>query len=210
MWLWYYRLMPIAEISMILAGVTFALSSILYIRDTVKARITPSVATFGILTLVNVSQLIALAAEGVWYVVPFTAVGLIQSVIVLFVSLRGGRFYFKTADKIALFGALAGFVFWLVSKDAAYNIYILNIVITITFIPLIMKSFREPTLETPLPWRLNLLASIFLLLTITSTAPYVWIVPVRQFVVSLLINMGMSSAVRRTTGFVSYIREMAR
>jgi hypothetical protein len=184
--------MTIAEIFTVLAGVTFAVSSFLYVRDTIRAKITPSIATFGILAIVNFSQLIALIAKDVWHVVPFTTVGFLQALIVFVIAVKGGKFYFRTLDFIALLGAVLGFVVWLTQQDAAYNIYILNAVIAITFVPLIVKAFKEPALETKLPWQSNLLASIFLLFTITSTAPYVWIVPVRQFICSLLINIGIS------------------
>ena len=184
--------MTIAEVATVLAGVTFAISSYLYVRDTIKAKITPSIATFGILTIVNFSQLIALVSKEVWHVVPFTTVGFLQALIVFIVAIKGGKFYFRTIDMIAIIGAAIGFVLWLTHQDAAYNIYILNAVIAITFIPLITKAFKEPALETKLPWRSNLLASIFLLFTITSTAPYVWIVPVRQLICSLLVNIGIS------------------
>ncbi len=183
--------MSIAEISTILAGLTFAISSVLYVRDTIRAKITPSIATFGILTIVNFSQLIALISKEVWHVVPFTTVGFLQAFIVFIVAIKGGRFYFRLVDLIAIVGAAIGFVVWLTHQDAAYNIYILNAVIAITFIPLITKAFKEPALETKLPWQSNLLASIFLLFTISSTAPYVWIVPVRQFICSLLVNIGI-------------------
>jgi hypothetical protein len=184
--------MSFAEISTVLAGLTFGISSILYVRDTIKAKITPSIATFGILTVVNISQLIALISKEVWHVVPFTTVGFLQALIVFIVAIKGGRFYFRLVDLIAVIGAIVGFILWLTHQDAAYNIYILNAVIAITFIPLITKAFKEPALETKLPWRSNLLASVFLLFTITSTAPYVWIVPVRQFLCSLLVNIGIS------------------
>lgn len=190
--------MTMAEISTVLAGVTFAISSVFYVRDTIKARITPSIATFGILSLVNFSQLLSLISKEVWYVVPFTTVGFLQAFVVFIIALRGKKFYFRLVDKIALVGALFGFVIWLTNQDAAYNIYILNVVIAITFVPLIVKAFREPALETKLPWRTNLLASLFLLFTITSTAPYVWIVPLRQFVCSLLINIGISLPGQKT------------
>lgn len=180
-----------------MAGLTFAFSSILYVRDMARAYITPSIATFGILSLVNFSQLIALISKEVWYVVPFTFVGFLQALAVFVIALRRKKFYFKLADKIALAGALAGLVLWLVGKDPIYNIYILNIVIAITFIPLIIKAFKEPALETKLPWRTNLLASIFLLFTITSPAPYIWIVPLRQFLCSLLVNIGISTTPSR-------------
>lgn len=183
--------MNISLYASILAGICFVISSILYVRDTASTRIKPSIATFGILSLVNFSQLISLISKHVWHVVPFTAVGLLQALAVFIIALRGKNFYFKLADKLALLGALTGFIIWLVTKDAAYNIYIINAVTATTFIPLIIKSFKEPALETSLPWQTNLLASFFLLLTVNSLSPVVWIVPVRQFLCSLLINIGL-------------------
>lgn len=185
--------MNFAEFFSVLACITFAISSVLYIRDTANARIRPSIATFGILSLVNFSQLISLIDKGVWHFVPFTIVGFLQAFIVFVIALKGRRFYFGIYDFIALVGALIGYVFWALSQDAAYNIYIINIVTAITFMPLIIKAFREPALETKLPWQTNLLASLFLLLAISNPAPYAWVVPVRQFVCSLLINIGISS-----------------
>lgn len=183
--------MNISLYASILAGICFVVSSILYVRDTATAKIKPSIATFGILSLVNFSQLISLISKQVWHVIPFTTVGLIQALAVFIIAIQGKNFYFKLADKLALLGALAGFILWLVTKDAAYNIYIINAVTAITFIPLIIKAFKEPALETSLPWQTNLLASTFLLLTINSLSPVVWIVPVRQFICSLLINIGL-------------------
>jgi hypothetical protein len=189
--------MTFSETFSILAGVTFAISNVFYVSDTIKARISPNIATFGILTLVNFSQLLSLIAKHVWHVVPFTSVGLISCLIIFLAALRSGKFYFKLADKIALAGALLGFIIWLLTKNATYNIYIINAVTAITFVPLIIKAFKEPALETKLPWQSNLLASSFLLLTINSASPYVWIVPVRQFTCSLLINIGLGKPRRK-------------
>jgi len=185
--------MILPEIASILACTFFIISSILYIRDTARAKIQPSIATFGILSLVNFSQLISLVSKEVWHVVPFTIVGFLQAFIVFAIAVRGKNYYFKLADELALVGALVGFAVWLTTNDAAYNIYIINTVTAITFIPLIIKAFKEPALETRLPWQTNLIASFFLLLTVNSLSPVVWVVPVRQFACSLLINIGLLS-----------------
>jgi hypothetical protein len=175
----------------IIAALAFAVSSVYYVKDTAQSRIKPSIATFGILTLVNFSQLIALISKQVWHVVPFTTIGFLQAAAVCVLAIRGGQFYFKLADKIALVGALIGFIVWLLTKNAAYNIYIINVVTAITFVPLIIKAFKDPALETRKPWLINLAASVLLLLAIKSRATVVWIVPVRQFLCSLLINVGL-------------------
>ncbi len=183
--------MEIAQIAGYLAGVTFAISAGWYTYDVARRKVTVSIATFVMFTLINASQLVALISEGVWGVVPFTAVGLITSALICLFSLRNGKIYFELLDKIGLAGALIGFIVWQASNNAALNIYILSITNLIIFIPLIVKTFKHPNYETAKPWGLNLLTSFFLLLTINSAAAVVWAVPARQFLCSLLMNMGI-------------------
>ena len=184
--------MDISEISGYLAGFTFAVSAGWYTYDVAKKKVTVSIATFFMFTLINLSQLIALIDKQVWNVVPFTVVGLISSALICIFSLSNGKVYFKILDKVGLAGALIGFILWQFTNDAALNIYILSITNLIIFSPLIIKTFRHPGFETKKPWALNLLASFFLLLTVNSTSAIVWAVPVRQFICSLLMNVGIN------------------
>lgn len=183
--------MTFAAICSLLASVVFALSAVLYVIDVTKSKVLPSVATFVIFSFVGISQVISLMIKGVWHVVPFAIVGATTSAIISLLALKTKRFYFKLPDKIALIGASLGLIVWLVTKDAAWNIYILNAVNFITFMPLVIKSFKHPELESAFPWQLNLLASLLLVLGINSSATVVWILPIRQFLCSLLLNLGL-------------------
>ncbi len=175
----------------ILAGLIFSISAGWYVLDVTKHKVVPSIATFLMFTIINISQLASLIAEQVWAVLPFTVVGLVSSLAICILALKRKKFYLELPDKIGFAGAFLGFLLWLVTNDPALNLYVISAVNFITFTPLIIKSFKRPDLETLLPWQLNLLASFFLLLTINSAAAVVWIVPVRQFVCSLLLNIGL-------------------
>lgn len=179
------------NIAGIIAGLIFSISAGWYVLDVAKHKVTPSIATFLMFTIINISQLASLIAEQVWAVLPFTLVGTVSSLAICVLALKRKKFYLELPDKIGFAGALLGFLLWLVTKDPAINLYVISAVNLITFTPLIIKSFKRPDLETLLPWQLNLLASFFLLLTINSTAAVVWIVPVRQFLCSLLLNVGL-------------------
>ncbi len=183
-----------------LAGVVFAVSAFWYVHDVAKGKVTPSIATFLMFTLINISQLVSLIAEHVWHVLPFTIVGTISSILICLLALRARKIYFELPDKIGLAGAVLGFLVWIITKNAAYNLYILSIVNLFTFAPLIIKSFKRPDLESTLPWQLNLLASLFLLLGINSSAAVVWIVPARQFLCSLLLNIGLTRGTIKARG----------
>lgn len=180
-----------ATIFSLLAAITFAISSIWYLVDVAKRRVTVSIATFLMLTIVNSSQLISLIVKEVWAVVPFTIVGTVAAFLTLLFALRNRKIYFELLDKLGLFGALAAFIVWLVTNDAAYNIYIINVVTAIAFVPLIVKAFKSPHLESTTPWQVNLAASFFLLLSINSMALYAIVPPLRQFICSLLVNIGL-------------------
>ncbi len=183
--------MDISQVAGYLAGITFAVSAGWYTFDVAKRKVTVSIATFLMFTLINASQLIALISEAVWGVVPFTTVGLITSALICLFSLQNGKVYFELLDKIGLLGALVGFIAWQVADNPALNIYILSITNLIIFAPLIIKTFKHPDYETAKPWGLNLLASFFLLLTVNSPAAVVWAVPARQFLCSVLMNIGI-------------------
>lgn len=180
-----------SELAGIIAGLIFSISAGWYVLDVAKHKVVPSIATFLIFTIINISQLASLIAEQVWAVLPFSIVGLASSLAICILALKRKKFYLELPDKIGFAGAFLGFLLWLVTKDPAINLYVISAVNLITFTPLIIKSFKRPDLETLLPWQLNLLASCFLLLTINSAAAVVWIVPVRQFVCSSLLNIGL-------------------
>jgi len=183
--------MNISEVCGYLAGIIFALSAGWYAWDVARRKVTASVATFFIFSLINASLLVSLISKQVWSVIPFTVVGLISSVLICGFALRNKKVYFELPDKIGLAGAIIGFILWLFTKDPAVNVYVISLVNLIAFAPLIIKSFKQPNLETNLPWQINLLASTFLLLSVNSLSAVVWVVLVRQFVCSLLLNIGL-------------------
>lgn len=184
----------------IFAGLIFSISAGWYVLDIAKHKVVPSIATFLIFTIINISQLASLIAEQVWAVLPFSIVGLVSSLAICILALKRKKFYLELPDKIGFVGALVGLLLWLYTKDPALNLYIISAVNFVTFMPLIIKSFKRPDLETLLPWQLNLLASLFLLLTINSASAVVWIVPIRQFVCTLLLNIGLYNGVRKKRG----------
>lgn len=183
--------MNIRSIFGLMAGLVFTVSAGWYVVDIAKKRIQVSIVTFLILTAINISLLASLVAEHVWNSVPFIFVGLVSSVLICLLAFNNHKIYIKPLDIICLILGSIGFIIWLVTKRADYNLYILSIVNLIAFIPLITKSFREPQLETTLPWQLNLLASTFLILAVPSLAPVQWAVALRQFICSILINIGL-------------------
>jgi hypothetical protein len=120
-----------------------------------------------------------------------------MNILIVAFGIKNGKFQFKLLDAIVLIGALAGLVVWHLTKDAAYNIYILTAVMLISVIPMIMKTFKDPTSETKLPWLVNLAATVVLAMTITSLQPIDWLVQARQVVLSVLMNLAIHQKASR-------------
>lgn len=168
-----------------------------YVLDVARHKVVPSIATFLIFTIINISQLASLIVEQVWAVLPFTIVGTVASLSVCIFAIKRKKYCLELPDKIGFIGALLGCFLWFSTRDAALNLYVLNAVNMIAFLPLIIKSFKRPDLESLFPWQLNLIASFFLLLTINSAEAVVWMVPVRQFICSILLNLGLYFGIKR-------------
>jgi len=176
----------------VIASVLFVLSISWYVYDVAKGRVRVAITSILMLALINFSQLGALLAKELWYVVPFTLAAAIMNIFIVIFGIKNGKFQFKLLDAIVLIGALAGLVVWYLTEDAAYNIYILTAVMLVSVIPMISKTFKDPTSETKWPWMVNLAATAFLALTITSFQPIDWLVQMRQVVFSALMNIAIS------------------
>ena len=185
-------MMNLQSILGIAASLLFAASISWYVYDVAKGRVRVAIASAIMLALINFSQLGALIAKELWYVVPFTLVaGIMNSCIVMF-GIKNGKFQFKLLDAITLVGALIGLIAWHITKDAAYNIYVLTAVMLVSIVPIIIKTFKDPASETKWPWRVNLVATALLVCTVTSLQPVDWLVQVRQVVFSVLINIAIN------------------
>lgn len=180
--------MDVSYTASVLASFFFTVSAFWYVYDVARMKITVSIVTYFMLTLVNTSQMIALVERGVWGVVPFATIGAVSSLLVCLLSLRNHKIYFTLLDKIGFVGAFIGFIVWIMTGDPSLNIYILGVVYILVFTPLVVKTFKHPRFESAPPWIINFIASFSLLCTVNSTQPAVWIVPVIQFSFSLLMN----------------------
>jgi len=183
--------MNLPLIASIVSTALFVFSMGWYVRDIARGLVKVSVATFAALAVVTASQLAALVAEGSWYQVPFSAVAMTVNITICVLAFRRRTVYFSSLDRFALFGAFFGLVLWYVSGDALLNIYILTVVMLVSVIPIVVKTFKHPSSETKLPWQINLLGSIVLMFTIVSPAPEVWLVPLRQLLFSGVLNIAL-------------------
>lgn len=163
-----------------------------YTIDVAKGKVVASIVTFFLSFLINLSIHVSLILKRSWGSVPFIVVGSVCALSICIISLHNRHFYIAKPDKISAGGFILGIIAWIVLKDPDANLIVVAIKNVIVFLPLAIKTFRYADTETVLPWRINLLASIFLLGTVNSTALANWIVPVQQMAISLPINIGLT------------------
>ena len=174
-----------------LASVTFLVSVTWYTIDVAKGKVVASIVTFFLSFLINLSIIVSLILKNSWGSVPFVAIGMLCALSICIISLRNRRYYLRTPDKISAFGFILGIIAWIIFKDPKANLIVVAFTNVIVFLPLVIKIFRDARTETATPWRINFLASIFLLGSISSPAMTSWIVPVQQMALSLPINLGL-------------------
>lgn len=171
-----------------------------YIVDVAGSKVKPNVASFVIWSFTNVSLLAALVVKHVWVSVPLGAISTLSSLAVVILCYRSKYFHISLADQLAFGVGLVGLILWIVTQNAAYNVYILAALNIVVFAPITIKSFKHPHLETVLPWRLNLLAGICLLLAVPAFTPLQLAIPVQQLacVVPLNLALWLGNVMRHT------------
>jgi len=173
------------------SSIVFLVSISWYVYDVAKGRVKVAIASVAMLFLINISQLGALIAKELWYIVPFTTTAAVMNALIIIFGIKNGKFQLKKMDIIVFLGALLGLVCWYFTGDAAMNVYVLTATMLASIIPIVTKTFHDSSSETKFPWQLNFVAAVLLLGTITSTAPVAWLVQARQFVFALLMAVAV-------------------
>jgi hypothetical protein len=175
----------------LLSGLAYAVSASFYVFHVAKGKIKPNIGSFLIWSFTNASLLVSLIAAHVWNSVPFAAVATINTVTVCILSLRYKRFYFSKIDAVGTVLGIFGVIVWLLTRQAQWNIYVVAVINTITFAPLVTKTIKFPHYETKLPWYFNFLGAVLL---IASTPYFTFVqlvIPLQQFLSSFSINAAL-------------------
>ena len=183
--------MNIHLIASIVSAILFLIGIAWYVVDVYHGRVRVAIVSVAMLTLINISQLGSLIAKELWYIVPVTIVAGIMNVLVILFGIKNANYQLKKLDIVVFIGALMGLVVWYVTGNAAYNIYILTVIMLVSVIPMVQKTFKDPTSETATPWRINLISTIVFMFTITSPAPEAWLVQARALVLAGLMNVAI-------------------
>lgn len=184
--------MDIPLLASLASSVIFVIGMIWYVRDVYRGKVRVSIVSLFLLSLINFSQVGSLIAKELWYIVPFSVTAALLNLLICAIGYQNGKFVVKKMDIALFIAAVVGLVTWFVTDNPEYNIYILTATVLASIVPIVRKTFHDPSSETKLPWRIILVASLVLQLTITSAQPAGWLVQGRQLLFAVLMNAAIS------------------
>jgi len=139
-------LIAVASVIALIAGI------VPYIFDVLAKRARPNIVSFGGWTLLTVIGSAAQIAKGADLSVVVPIISSIGTGIVFLLAIRYGYTKFNLVDKISIPLALLAMALWLITNEPLTALILSVIADGIVAIPTLVKTYRDPTSETPFPW----------------------------------------------------------
>lgn len=173
----------------ILSSVAIFVGGIPYINDIIKKRVRPHILSWlgwGFITAIGG---FAMLAEGSTWAVALIFANTVMCLIIAFSAMMTKRGVWSTGiQDYAFFGAgLLGIVLWQ-TLDMPILALICAILADLAFgIPTIIKTFKDPSTETPFPRAMSVLAEIFGLLALSNFSFHEAAYPVYLFIFDITV-----------------------
>jgi len=173
----------------ILSSVAILIGGIPYINDIIKRRVKPHVLSWlgwGFITAIGA---FAMLAEGSTWAVALIFANTVMCSIIAFSAIATKAGVWSTGIKdYVFFGAgLLGILLWQ-TLDMPILALVCAILADLAFgIPTIVKTFKDPSTETPFPWAMSVVAEIFGLLALKELSFHEVAYPVYLFIFDITI-----------------------
>jgi hypothetical protein len=134
------------------AGIIALLGFVPYALSVVRGTTQPSIASWVIWTAlgtVTSASYFAAGSVSSWWVTCSYAIG---PCVILFLSLRAGRFTWDTLDSLYILCAVLGLVWWWISGVATTAQAVSVFVDLLGAVPTLRKCWARPDSEDPLAW----------------------------------------------------------
>ena len=173
----------------ILSSTTIFVGGIPYINDIIKRRVKPHILSWlgwGFITAIGG---FAMLAEGSTWAVALIFANTVMCLVIAFsaMAIKTGVWSTGFQDYAFLGAGLLGIVLW-----QTLNMPVLALICAILAdlafgIPTIIKTFKDPSTETPFLWAMSVLAEIFGLLALSNFSFSEAAYPVYLFIFDLII-----------------------
>lgn len=173
----------------ILASAAIFIGGVPYINDIIKRRVKPHILSWlgwGFITAIGG---FAMLAEGSTWAVALIFANTAMCLIIAFSAMIIKRGVWSTGiHDYVFFGAgLLGILLWQM-LDMPVIALICAILADLAFgIPTIIKTFKDPSTETPFPWAMSVIAEIFGLLALSNFSFHEAAYPVYLFIFDIIV-----------------------
>lgn len=173
---------------LIWASNAFIFSSYLvYEWGIMKGKIKPHRTTRLVISIVVVLGFLAVVKQGNSAVAWFLGICVLQSNIVLLMSIKRGMGGWSKTDIVCLIIALSGIIFWKLTNNPALGLYASVAADLFAMIPTLIKTYRLPDTEFWLATVLDLLALICTMLAIQNGGFNEYLYPTYLIIVESLV-----------------------
>ena len=184
-----------------LSSVFILVGGIPYINDILKRQVKPHVLSWlgwGFITAIGA---FAMLAEGSTWAVALIFANTVMCLMIAFSAMTTKTGVWPTGiQDYVFFGAgLLGILLWQI-LDMPILALICAILADLAFgIPTIIKTFKDPTTETPLPWAMSVVAEIFGLLALQNFVFHEAAYTVYLFIFDMIVFLLILKIFKRKT-----------
>ena len=153
----------------------------------VTGKAKPHRTTRLVIAIIVILGFLSMYAQGDRVVVWFLGICAVQSLVMLFMSLKWGMGGWAKEDILALIIALIGIVFWKITNNPALGLYAAVTADLAGMIPALIKTYKFPQTEHWLPFAFDLSAILLTGLAIQNGGFNDYLYPVYLFLVNGLM-----------------------
>jgi hypothetical protein len=160
-----------------------------YIRDSLKGKTKPNIASWSTWTLINgIAVVAALAAGGAVNTAILAAGYFVGSLTILFIGIFKGTRKYTLLDGFCQFIALVGVVLWQVSNDPNFALIFAIVADVFAIIPTIRHAYLYPNEETWATFAIAGVAAVVFIGLTTAISFAALAIPIDFFVANAVIT----------------------
>lgn len=185
----------------ILAATFILIGGIPYINDIFKRRVKPHILSWLGWSFITAIGAFAMFAEGSTWTVALIFANTVMCLIIAFSAMttKTGIWSTGVQDYIFFGAGLLGIALWQI-LDMPILALVFAILADLAFgIPTIIKTYKDPTTETPFPWAMSVVAGIFGILAIQHFVFYDAAYPVYLFIFDIIVFLLILKIFKRKT-----------
>ncbi|MGP8214867.1 MAG: hypothetical protein ACLQQ4_04825 [Bacteroidia bacterium] len=173
----------------IIASVIGTGSFVPYIKDIYKKKTRPHIYSWLIWTILQVTGVIAMYANGAGIGILALATGAILCGYTCVLCIKYGTKNITSFDTICLIGALGSIAVYIFMKNPLLSIILISAIDFVGFLPTLRKSYIEPYSETITMYAFFSLSGVFTMLALSSYSVITALYPITLIIINIIATV---------------------